>query len=104
MHFVRSQVWQSVKQKVEQEASSRRIGTSNCSLVAGVFTKNLVLHNESGDLCNTDSSYLVIVNVSGSKRKHDKIINSLNVGNEVTDRIVNEKESSQFYGFTCQNL
>ena len=72
--------------------------TSKCSLVAGLFTEKFVLHNQSGDLSNTDSLNLIVVSVSGSKRKHDKIINYLNVGNELIDQIVNEKESPQVYG------
>ena len=79
-----------LSKKHQQEVFCR----SKCSLVAGLFTEKFVLHNQSEDLSNTDSLNLIVVSVSGSKRKHDKIINYLNVGNEVIDQIVNEKEST----------
>lgn len=79
--------------KLSKKHQQEVLCTSKCSLVAGLFTEKFVLHNQSGDLSNTDSLNLVVVSVSGSKRKHDKIINYLNVGNEVIDQIVNEKES-----------
>ena len=79
--------------KLSKKHQQEVLCTSKCSLVAGLFTEKFVLHNQSGDLSNTDSLNLIVVSVSGSKRKHDKIINYLNVGNELIDQIVNEKES-----------
>ena len=84
--------------KLSKKHQQEVLWTSKCSLVAGLFTEKFVLHNQSGDLSNTDSLNLIVVSVSGSKRKHDKIINYLNVGNELIDQIVNEKESPQVYG------
>ena len=68
------------------------------SLVAGLFNQNSPVRKTSGHLSSHSPSQGVkAAHSSSSKRKLDDE-NDLNVGNEIIDQIVTEKESPQAYG------
>ena len=74
------------------------MSTGKYSLVAGLFNQNSPVPKTSGHLSSHSPSQGVkAAHSSSSKRKLDDE-NDLNVGNEIIDQIVTEKESPQAYG------
>ena len=74
------------------------MSTGKCSLVVGLFNQNSPVPKASVHLSSHSPSQGVkAAHSTSSKRKlHDE--NDLNVGNEIIDQIVTEKESPQAYG------
>ena len=74
------------------------MSTGKHSLVAGLFNQNTPVPKTSGHLSSHSTSQGVkAAHSTSSKRKLDDE-NDLNVGNEIIDQIVTEKESPQTYG------
>ena len=74
------------------------MSTGKYSLVGGLFNQNSPVPKTSGQLSpHSPSQGVRAAHSTSSKRKLDDE-NDLNVGNEIIDQIVTEKESPQAYG------
>ena len=74
------------------------MSTGKYSLVPGLFNRNSPVPKTSGHLSSDSPSQgVTAAHSTNSKRKFDDE-NYLNVGNEIIDQIVTEKESPQAYG------
>ena len=74
------------------------MSTGKYSLVASLFNQNTPVPKTSCQLSSHSPSQGVkVAHSTSSKRKLDDE-NDLNVGNEIIDQIVTEKESPQAYG------
>ena len=74
------------------------MSTDKYSLVAGLFNQNSPVPKTSGHLLSHSPSQGVKTAHSTSSKRKLNDENDLNVGNEIIDQIVTEKESPQAYG------
>ena len=96
LHPVNTEIDLTVGEVVRDQAEA--MSTSKYSLVPGLFNQNSPGPKTSGHLSSDSPSPGVnAAHSTSSKRKFDDE-NDLNVGNEIIDQIVTEKESPQAYG------
>ena len=96
LHPVNTEIDLTVGEVVRDQAEA--MSTSKYSLVPGLFNQNSPRPKTSGHLSSDSPSPGVnAAHSTSSKRKFDDE-NDLNVGNEIIDQIVTEKESPQAYG------
>ena len=96
LHPVNTEIDLTVGEVVRDQAEA--MSTSKYSLVPGLFNQNSPGPETSGHLSSDSPSPGVnAAHSTSSKRKFDDE-NDLNVGNEIIDQIVTEKESPQAYG------
>ena len=96
LHPVSMEIDLNVVEVVRDQAEA--MSTGKYSLVAGLFNQNSPVPKTSGHLSSHSPSQGVkTTHSTSSKRKLDDE-NDLNVGNEIIDQIVTEKESPQAYG------
>ena len=96
LHPVNTEIDLTVGEIVRDQAEA--MSTGKYSLVPGLFKQNSPVPKTSGHLSSDSPSQGVkVAHSTSSKRKFDDE-NYLNMGNEIIDQIVTEKESPQAYG------
>ena len=96
LRHVNAEIDLTVGEVVRDQAEA--MSTGKYSLVAGLFNQNPPLPKTSGHLSSHSPSQGVKAAHSISSKKEQGDENDLNVGNEITDQLVTEKESFQVYG------
>ena len=93
LHLVNTEIDLTVGETVRDEP--KVMSTCKYSLVVGLLSKNSQVPKASGHLSSSSRSQDVkAAHLNGSERKLDDK-NDLNVGNEIIDQTVTEKESPQ---------
>ena len=96
LHPVNTQIDLTIGEVVRDQAEA--MSTGKYSLVPGLLNQNSPIPKTSGHLSpGSPSQGVKAAHSTSSKRKFDDK-NNLNVGNEIIDQIVTEKESPQAYG------
>ena len=93
---VNTEIDLTVEKVVRDQAEA--MSTDKYSLVAGLFNQNSPVPKTSGHLLSHSPSQGVKTAHSTSSKRKLNDENDLNVGNEIIDQIVTEKESPQTYG------